>query len=277
MPIPPTTAASMSTIQKSISSTLLACLAAACAPNGEAPLRTTRAPVDAAPANQLVVSGNACGPAALVNSFRFADERWQAAKLAIDGETDRGRIFTIIRRHGMRPSPHLGDRPRWSRSGVSVIDLADMANEINATTGLPAVRHEVLVTRTGESPARQLARTQRRIHASLANGFPPILSIRRFALRENDRDTREWIAIDSHFVTITHAPRRIPRRSKEFTIRYIDPWGAQRDEGRIHVSDALLTAVPFPEARFPEANVGRDRLQSGEETILVASAVIGYW
>ena len=37
------------------------------------------------PLNQLRVSGNACGPAALLNAFRFGNTDWQRASNAITG------------------------------------------------------------------------------------------------------------------------------------------------------------------------------------------------
>ena len=267
----------MFTISKQIASALLAGLVAACAPSGTTQIRTTVAAEDARAVNQLAVSGNACGPAALINSIRFADTRWQGAYRVIDGETDRGQLFTIIRRHGMRPSPHLGGRMRWSRRGVNVIDLADIANEITAATGLPEIHHDILAPNPGETPARQLVRTHRRLETSLARGLPPVLSIRRFALRENTDGVREWTGIDAHFVTITHVPRRLPRNAEFFTVQYIDPWGAHHHEGEIRLGDSSSSAIPFPEARFPSANVGKNRVRSGEKTILVASAVIGRW
>ncbi len=256
---------------------LAACATAACAPSAEIPTRTTQPPPDARAINQLAVSGNACGPAALINSIRFSSDRWQTATRVIDGETDRGQLFTIIRRHGMRPSTHLGGRPRWSRSGVNVIDLTDIANEITHSTGLPTIHHEILVARPAESPAHQLRRTHRHLESSLARGLPPILSIRRFVLRTNPDGTAEWTTIDAHFITITHIPRRLPRDATSFAIQYIDPWGAHHRHGEIHLANPTLTAIPFPEARLPNANVGKDQLRPGESTVLAASAIIGHW
>ena len=277
MPTPPMIAASMSTFRKSLASTLLACFAVACAPSGDPQFRRANPAGEPVAVSQLAVSGNACGPAALINSIRFADARWQVATRVIDGETDRGQLFTIIRRHGMRPSPHLGGRPRWSRSGVNVIDLADIANEITTATGLPEIHHEILVLHRNETAAQQLARTHRRLETSLARGLPPVLSIRRFALRKNAAGSGEWTAIDAHFVTITEVPRRLPRNAESFAVGYIDPWGAHHRTGEIHLAPPSPPATPFPEARFPQANVGKDQIRPGEKTRLIASAVIGHW
>jgi len=222
---------------------------------------------DARAANQLVVSGNACGPAAMLNSLRFADVRWRKALASIDGESDRAQLLTLIRRHGLRPSPHLGGRPRWNRRGMNVVDLTDVANEITAPCGLPAIRHEILFTKSIESTEGQLARAHRHLEKSLANGLPPVLSIRRFAIRGD-----EWIVIDAHFVTVIEVPRRLPRKAQSFAVRYIDPWGAHHRQGEIRVS---VESPGFIEAHFPAANVGKNRVRDGVKSFLATSAVIG--
>ena len=91
------------------------------------PMREAPNPA-AVPVNQLVVAGNACGPAALLNAFRFGNADWQRASNAVAGANDRERILTIIREIGMRPSKQTPGRARWSRRGVNVADLHDMAD-----------------------------------------------------------------------------------------------------------------------------------------------------
>ncbi len=246
------------------------------------PLRYAPAIAGAAPANQLAVAGNACGPAALLNAMRFGSDPWRAVAAEIDGENDRQQLLTIIRRHGMRPSPHLGGRPRWSRRGVNVADLHDIANELIDGRRLPALRNDILITRDGESPGRLLARSHGHIETSLARGFPPVMSLRRFALRETAGEGMEWTVIDAHFVTIIAVERRLPRRADHFVVEYIDPWGGERRSGRIAIPERPLlvpagSTSPCLEAVFPDANVGRDRVRKGETTAITASALIGRW
>jgi len=248
---------------------LFAC--ASCAVTSDPQTRRIEVSDNVRAASQLVVSGNACGPAALLNALRFAEERWNQSLSSVDGDTDRGQLLTIIRRHGLRPSPHLGGRPRWGRGGINVADLTDVANEITASRDLPSIRHEILIRNSNEPATRHLARTHRLLETSLARGLPPILSVRRFAWR-----TGEWTVIDAHFITVTAVPRRLPRHAESFSIEYIDPWGAARHHGEIHIScDPDASAFPFPEARLPHANVGKSRLRAGETSVLSASAVIG--
>jgi hypothetical protein len=245
------------------------------------PLREAPNPT-AVPANQLAVSGNACGPAALLNAFRFGSPQWQRAADAVTGNNDRERIFTIIREIGMRPSKHLPGRPRWNRRGVGVADLKDMANEMSRGHHLTMLRDEVFFIKPRESPEKLLRRVHHRLEGSLAKGFPPVVSLRRHALRKQKDGTAQWVVIDAHFVTLTAIPRKLEKNARSFPVRYIDPWGGRHCEGRITIPDRAVLADPrgHPsclEALFPEASVGTKLLRPGEQTVLTIPAAIGRW
>jgi len=236
----------------------------------------------AAPVNQLAVAGNACGPAALLNAFRFGNEDWQRASDAVTGKNDSERIFTIIREIGMRPSKHLPGRPRWSRRGVGVADLRDMANEMTMGHHLPQISEEMLFLKPRETPEKLLRRTHQRLQTSLAKGLPPILSIRRLALRSERGHDAQWTTIDAHFVTLTAVPRRLEKHARSFPVRYIDPWGGRHCEGEIRISgQAILPdAAGLPsclEVHFPQTSVGAKLVRRGEETDVIPAAAIGRW
>lgn len=232
----------------------------------------------APPADQLVVSGNACGPTALLNAFRFGNKDWQRAAEGVDGKNDRERILRIIREIGMRPSKHLPGRARWSRSGVSVADLKDMANEMTMGKYLPQLSDEVFFPKPGETPEKTLRRIHGRLATSLAKGLPPILSIRRYALRGKPS---QWTLVEAHFVTVTAVPKRLERGARSFDVSYIDPWGGRRCEGKIAIPDQALLAADggggCVEAVFPSSNVGKSKVKRGEKSALVAAAAIGRW
>jgi hypothetical protein len=236
----------------------------------------------AAPVNQLVVSGNACGPAALLNAFRFGNGHWQRASNAVTGNNDRERILTIIREIGMRPSRHVPGRPRWSRRGVGVADLRDMADEMADGHYLPQLKEDVFFLGSREVPEKLLRRAHRRLENSLARGFPPVISIRRHALRRQSGDPPQWAAIDAHFVTLTAIPRKLDKDARSFPVRYIDPWGGRACEGWIRIPEgAVLTdsngRTSCLEALFPETSVGLKLLRPGEPSIVVCAAAIGRW
>ena len=231
----------------------------------------------AVPADQLRVAGNACGPAALLNAFRFGNAHWQRASQAIAGKDDRESILRIIREIGMRPSKHVAGHPRWSRRGVSLADLRDMANEMVAGHYLPQFSEEVFFLKPRETPEKLLRRVHQRLETSLAKGLPPVVSLRRFALRKS-----QWVVVDAHFVTLTSLPRKLDKNARSFPVSYIDPWGGERCQGvvRIPQRPVLSDAAGNPsclEAVFPQSSVGKKRIGKGEQTLLSVSAAIGRW
>ncbi len=245
------------------------------------PLREAPNP-SAPPANQLSVSGNACGPTALLNAFRFGSPQWQRAADAVTGKNDRERIFTIIREIGMRPSKHLPGRPRWNRRGVGVADLRDMANEMTLGHYMPPLHDEVFFIKPRETPEKLLRRVHHCLEGSLAKGFPPVISLRRHALRKQKNGPAQWIVIDAHFVTLTAIPRKLEKNARWFPVRYIDPWGGRHCEGRISIPEKPVFSDSSGqssclEALFPEASVGMKLLRHGEQTMLFIPAAIGRW
>jgi hypothetical protein len=236
----------------------------------------------AAPANQLLVSGNACGPAALLNAFRFGAPHWQRAATGIAGNNDRERILTIIREIGMRPSKHLPGRPRWSRRGVGVSDLRDIAADMSHGHFLPYISEEVFILKPRETPEKLLRRVHHRLESSLARGLPPVISLRRLTLRPQGGGTSLWTVIDAHFVTLTALPRRPGKADRSFPVRYIDPWGGRHCEGVISIPEnpAFADAKGRPsslEAVFPHTPVGAKLVRHGENSLLTVAAGIGKW
>lgn len=255
---------------------------ALCIPAFAAPAVREAPNPSAAPVNQLSVAGNACGPAALLNAFRFGNADWQRAAGGIAGDTDKERMLSIIREVGMRPSAHIKGRPRWSRKGVNLADLCDIANELTMGKFLPKLTQEVLFRKPGESPEELLARVHRRLDTSLAKGLPPVISVRRYALRKQDGKPPQWIALDAHFVTVFSIPGKLEKNSRAFPVTYIDPWGGKMRTGNIAISPRPLLAAqaadsPCLEAVFPDSAVGKKLVRAGEPNALALAAALGRW
>lgn len=226
------------------------------------------------PYNQLELAGNACGPAALLNSLRFGGGSWRAAEQSLAAGTDKERIRQFILTSGGRESAHLPGRPRWSRRGVGLLDLRDMANELDRKI-FPRISAAVFFREENEPPGKILARLHGHLGRSLGNGFPPVLSIRRHARGASGY----WRDVDAHFVTIL-AVGGI--EDGAFAVRYADPWGGKIFAGRVRVPQVPLLAGPdgkptCAEADFPHARVGKNRLRKGEATALSAAAALGDW
>lgn len=231
----------------------------------------------APPVNQLAISGNACGPAALLASFRTGSDSWRRAASELPGTTDREQLGQWIRRHGLRPSTTLSGRNRWSNAGINVEDLVAAANESTRALYLPTVAHDGLFAKSGEKPPALLRRTHQRLEKSLSKGIPPLLSLRRYVLRDG-----KWISLQGHFVTVTAVPKKLGRADAAFTITYLDPWGGKREEGQIRLPSLPLLAtesqpVPCLEAWVPAANIEKKDVRKGETTAVVPVAVIARW
>ena len=231
----------------------------------------------AGPVNQLSVSGNACGPSALLAALKCGDDRWRGIPEKIPGASDRAKLLFIIKAYGLRPSVSLRDRKRWTRHGVNAEDLTAMAAELAAISGLPAPRNESLLLERRESPEKALRRTHKRFRQSIINGFPPVISLRRFVHRGGN-----WLSLDSHFVTIVQVPEKLPRHSRDFTVTYFDPWGGKKRTATLRppVVPVLSTdgkKTGALEFAAPEADVGKSKVRSGERTALVPSLAIGRW
>jgi hypothetical protein len=231
----------------------------------------------AAPVNQLSVSGNACGPAALLASCRFGNESWQAAANSLAGSNDKERLTQWIKRFGLRPSATLKGRMRWSNSGINVEDLVTAANEMNRPLYLPTLASDDLFKRKGEKPEELLKRTRACLDESLSKGFPPVLSLRRFALRKG-----VWTPVQGHFVTVIGVQRKIAKGATEIRISYLDPFGGKRCEGTLKAADRAVLAENSEEspcliAEVPASKFGRKDVTAGEATVVVPSAVIGRW
>ncbi len=238
--------------------------------------------MDVPPVNQLAVAGNACGPAALLNSFQSGNDAWRRTWDGVTGNTDRERILTVIREIGMRPSGHSTGRARWSRRGVSVADLRDMAEEMSAGRFLPQPADEVFFRKPTEAPERLLERVRHQLAKSLAKGLPPVLSVRRQAWRAEKANPASWVTVDAHFVTITSVPRKLSRGERSFPVTYIDPWGGRRLSGEIRLPQEALFAdsqgrTSCLEAWFPQSSVGSKSVRRGEKTVVIVAAGIGRW
>jgi len=252
---------------------LLIALAGSC---GAAEFREAPNP-GAAPVNQLAISGNACGPAALLASFRFGNESWQAAARSLPGNNDKEQLTQWIKRHGLRPSATLKGRMRWNNGGINVEDLVVAANEMNRSLYLPTLAIDDLFRRKGEQQQHLLKRTHEHLNRSLTRGFPPVLSLKRFVLRQG-----VWTPVQGHFVTVTGVSAKLAKGETGIRISYIDPWGGKHCDGVLKMADRAVLAAeakssPCLIADVPAANVGKKDVKRGEVSLVVPAAVIGRW
>ena len=210
-----------------------------CAPTGPA-----AAPHPGAKAvDQLAIAGNACGPTALLNAWRFGSPACQSIASSIPGNDDRSQLRHLIVHYGGQRSKHVPQRNRWSRRGINAADLTDIANALMHDQN---IRPVVLVVPQG---TRSLKKTHEQWARSLRRGFPPVISLRRY------EGTK---VIDSHFVTVLRVPDRLDAKASFFTMDYLDPMGARLCQGRIDARPAQRHTQLI--ARTPATPVGESRV-----------------
>ncbi|MEP4079351.1 hypothetical protein [Haloferula sp.] len=231
----------------------------------------------AGPVNQLVVSGNACGPAALLTSFRCGDESWRAVSEAIPGKSDRSKLLYIIKAYGLKPSISLKDRKRWTRHGINAEDLTQIAGELAAVKASPAPRSDQLFRKGREKPLKLVNRIHDHLRDSLKRGFPPVLSVKRYVHRQG-----QWQSLQGHFITVVRVPEKIDRKASSFTFTYFDPWKGKKHEGTFRIPTTPIISADGEsssclESFMPSADIGRKLLKGGERSFVVPVMVIGRW
>jgi len=236
------------------------------------------APVPDSPAvNQLRTSGNACGPACLLDSFRSGGEKWRKSLEKIPGDTDTKKIIAIIKGHANKSSRFDKTKSRWNpRAGISGADLADMANEMRTIGWMGTVKFKTLFRDNRQSSTDLLQRTHRSLAKSLKKGFPPIISIRRMAYRRiPNSQVKSWLSVKRHYVVLTGLPEKLPSNATSFQVTYHDPWGGKKLKGIIQIADANTHSLATLIATFPGSKIGKNLIKSGEPTILSFSSALG--
>lgn len=251
---------------------LLAALPLAAAPDW------MTAPVpDSPPVNQLRTDGNACGPACLLDAFRSGSAKWQKSIGKIEGESDTAQVKKIIFQYASRGSRLDPKKTRWNRrSGISGLDLVDIANEIRSERWMGTVKQEIFFKSPRESDADLLRRVHKDLSSSLKKGLPPILSVRRVAWRAPmGTDTKSWLTLKRHYLVLTGLPATLPRKATSFPVTYHDPWGGKRYQGTVRLPDARSAGLATLISDFPQSTIGQSLVRKGEPSCLSLSSAIG--
>ncbi len=240
--------------------------------------------------NQREAGYNACGPACLLDAYQSASQRWhKSLKPFLEKKTEKERITLIIRRHGIRPSLQFRGQLRWKHnSGVNIIDLGAMANEMRSGFFLEKLEAQVLFREEKETHQELVTRVHKKFKKSLKAGFPPIIDIRRVANRRIPRSgTKMWLTVQGHFVVITGFPEKLEKDADSFPVTYHDPWNGRKLKGHIRIPKGTFFATPpingkgkFYQsptlvADFPYSRIGIHKVKKGEKHALTLSAAVG--
>ena len=239
---------------------------------------------DASALNQIPIQRNGCGPASLINAYRFGSPKWNAATTKIVGDTDKQQFDFMVKYYGRIFSNHVRATMRWdARSGINGLDLTDMANDFQTRRkiSLPKLKHTTHFVKKKNGHKELLISTHKHLVKSLQKGFPPLLSIKRFAQRGS-----RWRQVHGHFVVLYEIPGTLPPDATSFEIKYIDPWGGRIKTGTIKIPEKAFYAVNNAERKptfrksptltvdFPQSSLGRHLVKKNERSATIFAASI---
>ena len=224
--------------------------------------------------NQIPVHKNGCGPASLITAYRFGSLKWNKALKHIPGKTDKEKFDHLVKNHGKVFSKHLSLQRRFDdKHGINIVDLTDLANDFQAKQQLqlPKLKYHSHFLKGKMDHNQLLKKTHTHLTKSLAQGFPPILSIKTFA-----QVGSRWTQVHGHFVVLYQIPKKLPDDAKSFEVKYIDPWGGNIKTGFIKLPEKAFYATnvatkklvpkrsPLLEVDFPDSLLGSQTLKSNQ-------------
>ena len=168
---------------------------------------------------------NACGPAALLNCCRFGGEELRAAQRELLGGNDATKLRYVIDRYlkGRRSVVAQGQM-RWGFHGVFAEDLAAACGDFLEEQNLGRPSSAFLDRREGERDEAFVRRVHAWMRQSVDDGFPPILSLRSFAVktREEKQNQPHWEVMHHHFVVVRSVPGEVSDKASGFEVEVID-------------------------------------------------------
>jgi len=241
--------------------------------------------------DQIAIDKNGCGPTSLMNAYRFGSPAWHIGYEKLAGKpdaTDKQKFKDLVNRFGIHISRHNG-MVRWDkRNGISTLDLCDMANDFQRSRGtnLPKLKVNTHFNPVGEASTALLQDVHKKLRNSMLKGFPPIMTIKRYAHRSLG-DYMIWKQIHGHFVVLHEIPGKLAPDAKSFQIKYVDPWGGRILSGTVKIPEQSFYAIdstlsknlkfrksPTLVVEFPSSRLGRHLLRKGERNVTMLASSI---
>ncbi len=177
---------------------------------------------------QKGIGDMACGPCAVLDTFRFGNTALTNLAAHLPGDKLSDKVKYLIATYGGRNSSLFSDQLRYTPDdGMWNEDMAPFINDVLKDHSVPlTVSGEYLARQPGETAGHHLARVHDLMDASIKAGFPPVLGLHGYvAHRKFIR--YYWNQLDGHFVTVVRvAP--LSRAAPGFSM-----WVADPNKGRI--------------------------------------------
>lgn len=199
------------------------------------PLRAEQLPLWRPVVSQKEIGTMACGPCALANALRFGGTDERASVAALKGDDDIERVRGLIAAYGRGPSEAYPDRKRYrEKEGMSDVEMLGFVNDYLEDAKLPKVVGSHLDRTEEDKPGSHLRAVHAKLRRSLDAGFPPIVILRSFIVKEVAKpkkggDKYNWWGMAGHWVAVVDIPRVLDTGALSFTMKVADSW-----TGRIH-------------------------------------------
>ena len=198
--------------------------------------------LDAQIIDQKPIHALGCGPIALLNAYRLSSDAWRETTQKVTATPQQGfKYFT--KTYCSRFSRNSYLKRRWDeKNGIRPDDLTEAINEFHNKVKLPTVSLKALFLKNEQNHHELLVELHTHIGRSIQHGFPPLLSVSRFARINSPSGGHRWAELSSHFITLTSIPRELEANPQSFSFDYVDPWGGEKSTSKFTISESTFFA-----------------------------------
>ena len=229
--------------------------------------------MDAEVIDQIPIHEMACGPVALLNAYQFSSADWRGSVHKMSGSTvEKFNYLTKTYCSIYSRNSHL--KRRWDdKNGIRPDDLTEAINEFHIKVNLPKVSLKRLFLKNKQSHEELLVELHTHIAQSLQHGFPPLLSVSRFARISSPRGGHRWSEVSSHFITLTSIPRELEANAQSFSFGYVDPWGGRKSTNQFIISESTFFANDITNRKDKSLRKNPTLILSGDSLAVGAGLV----
>ena len=131
----------------------------------------------------------------------------------------------------------MKNQARIGFHGILVSDLAIGFSELLTEASQEKVDFEYLDRKEKESDPDYLKRIHKWMRRSVERGFPPVLSLRSFAVKTDEKNENKpaWRAMNHHFVAIRSVSTELKENAAGFEVGVIDSSSGKVSQVFIHL------------------------------------------
>lgn len=174
--------------------------------------------------DQLDYSTVSCGPASILNSFRFGNPERLKFYNSLKGDSGLDKLKNLIEKYFQGKSDYYKSSDVIDEEGVRSLDLLKRTNNILEGSGIREVNGCYLDRQPQETGRHFVKRIARMLKGSLDKGVPIIAVVAAYSTK-NEREKMGWERVGGHFVVIRSIKIDPSKEVLSFDCNYIDPEG----------------------------------------------------